>query len=173
MYYKYKCGSEIIRVWVWDDDYHTTVTVEDEKINRNYDRTIQEDKNGKFFTWNKCKIYLNNWIRVSMKEFKEKIENNEWVVSDDLCQSILSDGVENVRFIVPFNTVASFGFLLNGNEFKDTLCKIVERPNREVKQNYKLTLVPVGKDESVSSSRDYYTSSFISLIQSGHIKIVV
>jgi len=172
MHYRYKYENEVIRVWVWDDEFHTNVTVTDNKTCKSYDRTIREDENGKFFTWNKNKIYLNDWLRISMKELKEKIEGNERVTSDDLCQAILSDGIDNARFIVPLNTVCGFGFLLDGNKFKDTLCKIEERYNREVKNNYKLTLVPVETDETVASSRDYYTTDMISLIKEGRIKIV-
>ena len=172
MYYRYKCGNKEIKVWIWNDDFHTEVSVTDNKNNKTYDRTIREDENGKFFTWNKNKIYLNNWIRTSMKELKEKIERKEKCTSDDLCQAILSDGIDNVRFVVPLNTVCGFGFFLDENKFKDTLCKIEERWNREVKQNYKLVVVPVEPDETVASSHDYYTMDMISLIQSGYIKIV-
>ena len=171
MIYKYKCGKEIIRVFVWNDDFHNEVSVEDTKTRKSYDRTIREDKNGKFFTWNRNKIYLDNWVKMSMKELKEKIENGEWVTSDDLCQAIMTDGIENVRFIVPLNTKCGL-FFVNGNEFKDTLCKVEERWNREIKQNYKIVLVPEEPDDGVGSN-DYYTVDFISLIKAGHIKIVV
>lgn len=171
MFYKYKCGNEIIRVFVWDDDSHNNVLVEDTKTLRSYDRTIREDENGKFFTWNRNKIYLNDWIKVSMKEFKEKIEKGEWVTSDDLCQAIMTDGIDNVRFMVPLNTTCGL-FFLNGNEFKDTLCKVEERWNRKIKQNYKIILVPVEPDDSVACSSDYYTGDFVSLIEEGRIKII-
>ena len=175
MNYRYNCGNEVVRVWVWNDDFHKEVTVTDNKTNKGYDRTIREDENGKFFTWNKHKVYLNDWIRTSMKELKEKIEKKEWVTSDDLYQAILSDGIENARFIVPLNTVSVRGFgisLLDGRKTKDTVCKIEERYNREVRNNYKLTLVPVETDETVASSHDYYTMDMISLIKEGYIKIV-
>ena len=51
-------------------------------------------------------------------------------------------------------------------------CKVEERYNREVKQNYKLVVVPVEPDETIASSSDFYTSDMMSLIQSGYIKIV-
>lgn len=171
MIYKYKCGKEIIKVFVWNDDFHTEVTIEDTKTNKSYDRTIREDKNGRFFTWNRNKIYLNDWIKISMKELKEKIEKGEWVTSDDLCQAIMTDGIDNVRFMVPLNTTGGF-FFLNGNKFKDTLCKVEERWNREIKQNYKIVLIPEKPDDSVASSCDYYTTDFVSLIKEGYIKIV-
>lgn len=173
MIYKYKCGKEIIRVFVWNDDLHNEVSVEDTKTRRSYDRTIREDENGKFFTWNRNRIYLNDWLKLSMKELKEKIEKGEWVTSDDLCQAIMTDGIDNVRFMVPLNTTCGFGFLLNGNKFKDTLCKVEERWNREIKQNYKIVLIPEKPDDSVASSHDYYTNDFVSLIQKGIVKIVV
>lgn len=171
MIYKYKCGKEIIKVFVWNDDFHTEVTIEDTKTNKSYDRTIREDKNGRFFTWNRNKIYLNDWIKISMKELKEKIEKGEWVTSDDLCKAIMTDGIDNVRFMVPLNTTGGF-FFLNGNKFKDTLCKVEERWNREIKQNYKIVLIPEKPDDSVASSCDYYTTDFVSLIKEGYIKIV-
>ncbi len=172
MTYKYKCGNKIIEVWTWDDEFHNEVEVRDRKTSKSYERTIREDENGKFFTWNRHKIYLNDWIRVSLKELKGKIERGELVTSDDLCQAILTDGIENARFIVPLNPFCGFGFFLDGNKFEDTLCKVEERWNREVKQNYKLILVPVESDNDVESYHDYYTTDIISLIRSGNIKIV-
>lgn len=44
MTYKYKCGNEIIRVFVWNDDFHDEVSVEDTKTRKSYDRTIREVK---------------------------------------------------------------------------------------------------------------------------------
>lgn len=176
MNYRYKCGNKEINVWVWNDDFHTEVTVTSSRDSKTYDRTIREDENGQFFTWDKNKIYLNDWIRTSMKELKEKVDKKEWVTSDDLCQAILSDGIENIRFIVPLNIVSVRGFgisLLDGNKTKETICKIEERYNREVKQNYKLVVIPAEPDETVANSRDFYTSDMMSLIRSGYIKILI
>lgn len=176
MDYKYNCGNEVIRVWVWNDDFHTEVSVTDNKTNKTYERTIREDEGGKFFTWNKNKIYLDNWIRITMKELKDKIDSKEWCTSDELCQAILTDGVDNVRFIVPFNTISMrvLGLpLADGDNFKDVLCKINEEYLHDVKQNYKLTLIPVEPTEDIISCREFYISDMFSLIKSGHIKIVV
>lgn len=173
MIYKYKCGDMIIRVFVWNNDFQNKVSVEDTKTKNIYNRTIREDSNGKFFTWNRKKIYITNWIKISMKEVKKKIENEENVTSDDLCQAIMSDGIENARFIVPLNTTSCFGFFANGNDFKNTLCKIEERYNRKVKQNYKIVFVPLVPNKNIISSVEYYVDDLILLIQSGCIKIVV
>lgn len=170
MNYRYNCGDEVIRVGVWDNDLHATVIVTDNKTKKAYIRSIHEDENGTFFTWNKNKIYLNDWIRTSMRELKERVNRKEWITSDDLCQAILSDGVDNVRFIIPLYTVS--GGLGTSLKTKGTVCKIEERYNREVKNNYKLTVVPVDPDATVANRADYYTEDMASLIREGRIKII-
>ena len=175
MNYKYNCGNEVIRVWVWNDDSRTEVSVMDNKTKKTYERTIREDEGGKFFTWNKNKIYLDNWIRITMKELKDKIDSKEWCTSDELCQAILTDGVDNVRFIVPLNTISMLVLglpLADGDNFKDVLCKIKEDYLHEVKNNYKLQLVPVEPTEDTVSRREFYTGDMLGLIKSGFIKIV-
>lgn len=159
MNYRYKCDNKIIKVWVWNDDFHTNVSVYDDKKGKSFDRTIQNDEHGSFFTWDKNKIYLHDWVRSSMKELKERFKKNEWITSDELCQAIMSDGVEDVRFVV------------FANDDKEIVCKIVEGFVRTVKENYKLRLVAI--DENDKRSFDYYTMDMVDLIKSGIIKIVV
>jgi hypothetical protein len=173
MIYKYKCNDEILEVWVSPYKYHGHVTVYDKT---GHDVKIQEDEQGEFFVWKDTNININDWIKISMKELKEMIDKKEFVTSDMLCQAILSDGIDNARFMVPLNTVSLCMFdiaLIDCDNFKDTLCKIKEEWNREVRQDYKLVLVPVENDETVESRHEYYTSDMIQLIQEGIIKIII
>ena len=165
MNYKYKCGDEKIKVWVWGDNYHKSVTITDRRKDESIEEVIREDEKGQFFMYNSHKIYLNDWIRISMLELKEKVEHTGFITSDELCQAILTDGIDRARFIVPFKT--------KSNNFKDVLCKVEERYNREVKENYKLVLVPVEPDNSVSKYEEFYTMDMTSLIEKGIIKISV
>lgn len=171
MNYKYKCGDEIIKVFVYNDNYHTTVTVRDNVTNKRYERTIRENENGKFFTWNKNRIYLDDWVRISMKELKDKIDKKEWVTPDDLCQAILTDGIDNVRFIIPLDIIS--GDKSYTNETKDTVCIVKEKWLMEVKNNYKLYLVPEKPDKTVVSGMIYYTSDMLTLIRMGYIEIIL
>ena len=102
MIYKYKCGKEIIRVFVWNDDFHNEVSIEDTKTHKSYDRTIREDKNGRFFTWNRTKIYLNNWVKISMKELKEKNQISKLtrnIISELIqCIYVKEDGCLRIKF---------------------------------------------------------------------------
>lgn len=162
MTYQYMCGNEVIDVW-----YSTVVRGDVAGVyvgDKQYLRTIRTDEKGKFFTWNKHKIYLDNWIRTSMKELKQKIDNKEFITSDDLCVAILSDGVENVRFKVPIN---------NGFEFKITECKIQESWNREVKNKYKLVFVPVESGNAITGKREFYVCDLVSCIEDGSVQIIV
>ena len=72
-----------------------------------------EDENGKFFTWNKNKIYIEDWIRIPMKEVKNKFENKEHVSTDVFCQAILTDGIDNVRFLVPLECYTLMGMFVD------------------------------------------------------------
>lgn len=172
MEYKFKCGEEIIDVEIREENYLNLVNVKNGKHGFSFEREIQEDEKGKFFIYHENKIYLNDWIKTSMKEFKERVDKGECVNSNDLCLAILSDGIDNVRFIVPLNTRCSL-FLLNGEEFKKVLCKIVESYNREIKTCYKISVVRVEEDESVSSGRDYYMETFLDFIKEGIVEIVL
>lgn len=54
---------------------------------------------------------------------------------------------------------------------KDTLCKVEERFNREVKQDYKLVLVPVMPNDDTVHEMDYYTTDLVGLLRAGIVKI--
>lgn len=171
MTYKYQCGEQVIDVWYSTTVKPKVVTVCTRK--KDYSRTIHEDERGLFFTWNHEKIYLDNWIRTSMKELKQRIDNkDDSVTDDDLCIAIMSDGVDKVRFNVPINKRAGL-FFLDGCDFKMVECKIVESWNREVNNKYKITFVPVIPDVNIADKREFYVSDLISLIKDGYVEIVI
>lgn len=161
MHYNYKCGNETIEVFVWtltEGETCDRVTVNDRVKQRGFERTVHEDEGGSFFTWNKNKIYLNDWIRIPMSEVKRRFEEDDWVTSTVLCQAILTEGVENVRFII------------TDNDDNEVLCKIREEWNSYVKQNYKIIFVPV--DESDTRKFDFYTMDLVGLLRMKIFKIV-
>ena len=171
MNFKYRCRGHEITVWRWNTEFHPNVEVE--LGNKRIPKTIQEDEGGRFFTWDKEKIYLEDWIRVSMSEFKKKFENGDWLTSDDLCRSIKTDGAGNVRFKVPMNIiqVSIPGIIqVTNGECKTVLCTIIEDWNRKIFDGYKLRLVPV-EDEEVESYHDFYTADFFSMIKAGVVTI--
>ena len=172
MNYKYQCGDQIINVW-YSSTFRNPKVVHICTKNKDIPRSVLEDERGLFFTWNHKKIYLDNWIRTSMKELKQRIDNkDDSVTDDDLCIAIMSDGVDKVRFNVPINKRAGL-FFLDGCDFKMVECKIVESWNREVKNKYKITFVPVIPDVNIGDKREFYVSDLISLIKDGYVEIVI
>lgn len=160
MHYKYKCGDEIIQVFVFNNEFYTKVVVEDNETRNHYKRSIREDKDGKFFTWNRNKIYLNNWIRSSIKNLKEKVDSGKKITTDELTQAIISDGVDKVKFIVPMYD-------------KDVLCKIEETDSIQVKNNYKIILVSNNTDDDgYNTIKIYYMIDIVDLINQGIATIV-
>lgn len=177
MIYKYDCGDEIIDVFRSNNEFSNKVSVETYKNGKymSYDRTIREDDLGKFFTWNKKKIYLDNFKKISIQTIKDKLANDEWITDDELCQAIMSEGIENVKFIIPMALVnCRFMGLLtyDYNQTIDKICHIEEGFNRKVSDCYKFTFVPDEYDENTCSKEDKYVIDIISSLQSGDIKIL-
>lgn len=92
MFYKYKCGNEIIRVFVWNDDFHNEVSVEDTKTQKSYDRTIREDENGNFIKKRENKYLTErfsllivdmNWRLTTMNELDKLLVEVDKIEDDD------------------------------------------------------------------------------------------
>jgi len=175
MTFKFNNNGEILNVFVRSNEFATSVIVENSKNGKDYERTIREDTDGKFFTWNKHKFYLNDFMPIHMAELKTKVDAGEWITSDEICQAILTEGVDNVRFSVPLNLVSASicgSTLLDGDKEENVECKVVESYNRKVSTNYKLDLVPVTPSDRYANHRDWYTTDFVSAIRQGYIKIL-
>lgn len=177
MTYIYECGNETISVWRTNDDVVAVEMYKDGHY-RDYKRTVHEDENGKFFTWNHEKIYLDNFKKISIKSVKEKFENGDWVTDSELCQAILSEGIDKVRFIIPMSVVDcrinynGYGLVAtNPNNRVNKVCHIVEDFNRKVSDNYKLRLYADDEDMAVTYE-DYYVSDLVGSLRSGYIQIV-
>lgn len=169
MRYNYKCNGKILQVWSWDDDFHKDVSIQmkDKEVNK----PILNDVNGKYFVWDNTKIYLNNYISYSLVELDSKLKNDEWVTDDNFVQSIIHDGIENTRFFVPMHPLEGIRGLVTftSSSTPEILveCRIDET-RYKVKEGYKITLRAInpafGQDH-------YYTCDLLSLIKSGHIFI--
>ena len=158
MYYNFNINGEVKRVFI--NDLAKVAMVEEG--NKQYDRTIRNDKNGDFFTWNKCKIYLNDFEKVTVDMFNLMVDNKEWITSDTMRQMLLTEGVDNIKVYAPMYVIGS------GNNYDEFIeCKIVTRWNRDPKDNYKLVLVPI--DNDTYAEHDMYTMDMISFVRDKRI----
>ena len=154
MYYNYAGKHKVINTFV--SDY--TVTVYENGID--HEVPIQEETNGKYFIWKHDKIFLNSWHHTSIKEFKNKLNNKDFLASQDMCKAIISEGVENVSFIYSFETG------------EKVLYKIKEEYNRRVKDDYKIKLVSEENYKDIPNELDFYTQTLLGLIQNKTIDII-
>lgn len=161
----FRSGEESTKVSVYTDS-------------KDIDVPIKEDSQGKYFTYNGENIYLNNYKKISIDSIKAKLENGEFVTSDELCQAILTEGVNSVRFILPFRIIDHSIRMdnvqivtYNREKFIEKSCHIVEEWNRNVENKYKFKLYVDDYDGSTPQYDDVYVSDLVQMLRSGHAKI--
>ncbi len=132
-----------------------------------------EDEKGQYFLWKDQKVYFNDWIRMPLESFLKRIESDASSVrSTHLCYAILTEGIDRIVFEAPFYTVTGDLFI-DTTSRKMVKCKIKESYCHEVKDNYKLNLVPLEKDNSICDKRSYYVVDLLQDIKEKKIKIML
>lgn len=96
------------------------------------------------------------------------------LTSENLIGLVKKYGIPNVGFIVPMPPTHSFMGLISWTsstaKMVPILCKIEERWNRRLDDNYKLILRSTKKGYSYE---DFYVMDLVSMINQGYIKMVV
>lgn len=132
-----------------------------------------EDSKGKFFKWNGVKVYFNDWIRMTLKDFLKKLEKDaSEVKTSHLCYVLLTEGVDRIVFEAPFYKTSGDFFVDTSNR-KVVKCKIKESYCHEVRDNFKLNLVPLEKDDSICDKMGYYVVDLLRDIKDKKIKIML
>ena len=161
MYFKYKCGKKVISVWLSGNKFASSVIIYDDHTKRDYSRSLISENDGRiFFTWNRHKIYLNDYIRTSISEINEKIKKGEWITSNDLGVAILSEGVDKVRFTIPLS-------FYDGESSKKEVFHIKEEFNRMIMDDYKYLLI----SEDGEKKLHLYTSDIVSFLRDGYVTV--
>lgn len=115
---------------------------------------------------------------MTIKDIKEMLINGTTFSDQDLCDAIINEGVENVRFLVPLIAVKSRSDIISGvvniDIYKriDTECIIVETDRRMVKDCYKIVLEPIAFTGQTLRSEEFYVSDFVSMLRRGEAKIL-
>lgn len=131
------------------------------------------------------KIYLDTYIRYSMKEFSDILNSDNGIEDTDFVMACLHDGIDNVRFEMNFmrydNFAASLGIgLCSSDDRIVSIGKIrdlfgtEQRRSYKLIDNYKIDIEPVERtlNGHMLAGRDYYISDFLSMCRSGIIKIL-
>jgi hypothetical protein len=89
-----------------------------------------------------------------------------------LIKTILDNGIENVFFMAktrPLNRVLGISYTSSSDHEVNMLCKI-NTERYKIEEGYKITLEPIYEG---FAKEDYYVSDLESIIQSGHIKVLI
>lgn len=181
MTYIYECGDKDIYVWR-NSEISDTVTIDNNENGKFTESKcpIVEDDKGQFFTYNNHKIYLDDYKRISIDYIKYKISRDERITDSELCQAIMSEGIDSVRFLVPMSPIdmkVNIGnrsiIAIDPSKNKiNKVCHIVEEFNRRVEDCYKLKLYSDDGDDTVERYIDWYITDLVSSLMSGYVKIV-
>ena len=120
-----------------------------------------------------CKEYF-----MTLKDIKEMLVNGTTFSDQDLCDAILNEGVENVRFLVPLRAVKSRSSIIpslveiDNDKRIDTECFIVETDRRMVEDCYKIIFEPVNFTGQTIINEEFYVSDFVSMLRRGEAKIL-
>ena len=138
---------------------------------------IGEDER-RFFTWNKEKIYLDEFLAYTPDKLVERLHDvKARVIDEDLCHTLLRYGMDSVRVKRRVKPLEGFDFgglrltfevmsSLDKPEDKDWVnYRFVEEYLHTPDSCYKLKLAPLEAEHvGVYPSRDYYVSDLVSLI---------
>ena len=171
--YKYLYKDEIIKVWL-TKFYKKEVLVQTKS--NIYTRGVSKDKKGReFFTIKdkNDKIYLKDWIKITMTDFKYKIENKQFVTLEDLMVAMTIDEIEDFKFMVPMNVLyhANFYFL---DQFEYTECKIDPKTLSQFKitPTSRFKLITTDPNTNLVNNRELSIMDFFTMLVSGVIKII-
>jgi len=166
MYYKYKCGEETLDIEV-NKKRNNNIDAKVIKDGNVFLRTVDCDQQGKYIRWNKGRIYLDNWIRTTLLEIQEKIDDNEILTEEDITRAIISEGVDNVKFLCPMGSKS------DRNKSLNKVCKIKETCSGEVEVSSDLKLEVINSTEGFSDNKTLEKSEFVDLLLERVIRIVM
>ncbi len=137
-------------------------------------RTVRYDEDGKrFFTWNKKRIYIDDFLAYTPEELVEKMaDKNQTIFGDCICKTLLKYGLDCLSVEIKQNPLDYFdfgtfklGFRSSRDDEKSMQWipyHFVEEFNRHPKDCYKLRLDP---DVEGYPKEDYYVDDLISLLR--------
>lgn len=150
------------------------------KKHKEYIRTVRMDEDGReFFTWDKEKVFMDEFFALAPKKLMEKYQNNDRsVYGDDLCNTLEKYGIESLFLKIKEKSLTQvrFGNHMIGIQVESSMdseedynwvtYKFIEEYNRMPKDGYKLKLVPADKElYDLYPKKDYYVDDLSELIR--------
>lgn len=144
---------------------------------KDYHRSIRADENGKqFFTWDRKRIYTEDFLAFSPEELVKKFEAKEFNLRDEtLCHTLIKYGIDSLHVIINTSPLMrvnfgnfSVGFEVFSSFDEETIpveYKFQEEYLKRPTDCYKLKLVPAKEEEyDLYPKKEYYVSDLVSLM---------
>lgn len=163
MYYVFDKNKETeFRVWLWNDDWHDKVIIEE---NKEIELEINEDNDGTYFKYKDNKYYLKGYYKFTYEDIRDMLEKEEIIPSDYITQMVLNEinSDDKLTILIPMK------FLNYNSEIEDlVICefKDIKGLSYRIKDNYKFNIVYTDED-GYNNRREFYTSDLASLINDG------
>lgn len=152
---------------IWSSDYlpylnkNGVIRIWDNSIEKDIYRTIREDNDGLFFTWNRIKYYINNYYKYTKEDIINAI-NNKNLIDDVFTQGIINYGIDKIVIKVP-EKMYNYNY---GSMEKLIDSKIEAYTLFKISDNYKINTVI--RDER---KNDWYIIDLVSSLNKGMCKI--
>ena len=172
MFYTFKTKEGTIEAWLTDavsTEKEATGIVGYAEIQKykdgnpkKYRQPIRRDESGKlFFTWNRERVYTDDFMALMPSELVEKIKAKDRnVFGDTLCQTLLKYGIDSLHVVINTDTVPV--------EYK-----FQEEYLRRPKDYYRLKLVPANEEEyDIYPKKDYYVYDLVGLLKDDVLKLM-
>lgn len=150
--------------------YRDVFEITDENNNRTRRKVFVDDNGLLYIKHNKKVIYLKDYLRLTLSEFKALERPHD----SDLILMLEHEGIDNIVVwgSVPVYSmvVPGMGIAITGEKTLNAVLKISKYNNSEM--TYKINLIPYFEEErKILSSESYYTSDFMSLYRKKHFVI--
>lgn len=171
-------NGDILSTYIWSELlFNPNASYKEIEISfkdKKYKKELEEDSNGKFFIFEKEKIYLNNYLSKSFEEIWKSVkENPNNLKEEDLYWSLLNH-FSSYYFLmdVNLNDYTKYKLEMKDSEVK-SICKL-DLNGRYSKSDwqYKVSFKTNENTSMICSVRDLYFSDFVSLIRNGSILIL-
>ena len=165
MRYKFNKGTDK-ELEIWSSVYlpniseNDRITIWDDLKEKDIYRTIREDNNRLFFTWNRIKYYINDYYKYTKEDIVNAI-NNKNLPDDMFTQGIINYGVDKIVIKVPEKMYYNYGSV---EKLIDS--KIEEYHSFKLSDNYKINTV-----NNDGYKEDWYVIDLISFLTEGMCKI--
>lgn len=146
---------------------------------KEFERTVRKDETGrKFFTWDREKIYMDNFLAYSPEELVNAFnKGEESVYGDDLCHTLEKHGMDSLHLLIKAKKLDIIS--VGGITIKVQTCSSVDKEEdydwveyefveeylRMPQDGYKLKVVPFGeKEREAYPKEDFYVCDLVGLI---------